>query len=144
MRIGGGSARDAPKHLLGTAAWAAILSGLPSTLYALALGRDPMEATVAAGSIVLPREQRAERLLAAAIPVHLGLSAAWTLVLASVLPRRNPMIEGTVAGLAIAALDLGLIGPRFPRIRDLDMLPQLADHVAFGIIVSARLARREV
>ena len=42
--------------------------------------------------------------------------------------------RGALAGLAIAALDLGLVGRRFPRIAALPLLPQLADHAAFGAI----------
>ena len=48
---------------------------------------------------------------------------------------------GALAGLAIAALDLGLVGRRFPRIRALPLVPQLADHAAFGAI-AARLLQR--
>ena len=121
---------------------AALLSGLPSTAYAVLLQCDPLEATVAAGSILLPRERRRIRLLAAAIPVHFALSAVWTVGIAVVLPRRNPLAEGTLAGLIIAALDLGVIGSRFPRIRALKTGPQIADHVAFGIIAAAELARQ--
>jgi hypothetical protein len=122
---------------------AALLSGLPSTAYAILRKRDPLEATVAAGSILLPREQRRGRLLMAAIPVHLTLSAAWTVAIAVVLPRRNPLAEGTLAGIVIAALDLGVIGRRFPRIGALQTGPQIADHMAFGIIAAAELTRHE-
>ena len=52
-------------RVLRAAAWAAALSGIPSTAHALATGRDPLEAAYAAGTIVLPRETRPERLLAA-------------------------------------------------------------------------------
>ena len=120
------------------AACAAALSGLPSTVHALATGRDPLEAALAAGSIVLPGETRPGRLLAAAVPVHLGLSLGWTIVLdrAGVRGAR----AGAVAGLAIGALDLGVVGRRFPRIRALPLLPQLADHAAFGGIAGILLA----
>ena len=92
--------------------------------------------------MLLPGEQDRTQLLLAAIPVHLALSVGWAWVLAYALPRRRPLVEGTLAGLAIAALDLGLIGRRFPRLRRLDPLPQVADHIAFGIITAAALARR--
>ena len=121
---------------------AALLSGLPSTAFAIFRRRDPLEASVAAGSILLPRERRRGRLLMAAIPVHLALSAVWTVAIAVVLPRRKPLAEGTLAGLAIAALDLGVIGRRFPRIAALQTGPQIADHIAFGIIAAAGLARQ--
>ena len=126
---------------LRAAAWAAALSGIPSTVHALATGRDPLEAALAAGTVLLPRETRRLPLLLAAAPLHLALSLGWTLVLehAGVRGARR----GAVAGLAIAALDLGLIGRRFPRVRALPLLPQLADHAAFGAIAGAVLDRRD-
>ena len=120
---------------------AALLSGLPSTIHALIVKGDPFEATAAAGSILLPREARRSRLVVAAIPVHLGLSITWAAAMTAVLPRRNPTLEGTVAGLVIAAIDLGIIGPQFPRIRALRPLPQIADHIAFGVLVATTLGR---
>jgi hypothetical protein len=51
-------------------------------------------------------------------------------------------VWGALAGLGIAALDLGLIGRRFPRVRALPQLPQVADHVAYGATVGAVLALR--
>jgi hypothetical protein len=121
---------------------AAAVSGAPSTLWALAAGDDPLEATVAAGSLVLPGETRRGRLAAAAVPVHLALSLSWGLVLARLLPRRRTIAAGALAGLAIAALDLGVVGRRFPRVRSLPIRPQLADHVAYGATVGLVLARR--
>jgi len=118
------------------AAWAALLSGAPSTLHALATGRDPLAATVAAGSILLPRETSRTRLVAAAVPVHLAASLGWTIVFdrAGVRTAR----AGALAGLAVAALDLGVAGSAFPRVRALPLVPQLADHALFGA-VAARL-----
>jgi hypothetical protein len=127
---------------LAAAVPATVLSGIPSTIHALITNRDPLEASVAAGSILLPHENSRTRLLAAAIPVHLGLSALWGLALAAILPRRKPLLEGTLAGVVIATLDLGVIGRHYPRIRALAALPQLADHVAFGVVAAVSLARR--
>jgi hypothetical protein len=127
---------------LAAGAVAAVLSGIPSTVHALATGRDPLEATLAAGSVVLPEETRPERLLAAAVPVHLALSLGWGVVLARVLPRRPSTAQGALAGLAIAALDLGVVGRRFPRVRALPLGGQLADHAAYGAVVAAVLRRR--
>lgn len=121
---------------------AAITSGAPSTAHALATGRDPLEATLAAGSILLPREHRRVRLAAAALPVHLAVSLGWAVVLARVLPRRPSLTSGAVAGLAIAALDLGLLGRRFERVRALPLAPQLADHALYGASVALVLRRR--
>ena len=123
-------------RVIRAAVWAAALSGAPSTLHALATGRDPLAASLAAGSVLLPSETDRARLLAAAVPVHLGVSLAWTLVLdrAGIRTARG----GAVAGLAIAALDLGVLGRRYPRVRALPLGPQVADHAAFGAI-AARL-----
>ena len=125
-------------HVLRAAAWAAALSGIPSTVHALATGRDPLEALYAAGTVLLPRETRHLRLAAAAVPVHLALSVGWTVILDRAGARSPGW--GAVAGLAIGALDLGVVGRRFPRIRALPLLPQLLDHAAFGA-VAGRLLR---
>jgi hypothetical protein len=121
---------------------AALLSGAPSTLHALATGTSPWEATLAAGTLLAPRARRPFVLLLAAVPAHVALSLGWALLLARVLPRRHTIAWATVAGLAIAALDLGVVGRRFPRIRALPLLPQVLDHVAFGATVGAVLSAR--
>lgn len=126
-------------RVLRAALTAAALSGIPSTAHALATGRNPLEATYAAGSIVLPGETRPGRLVAAAVPVHLALSLGWTVVLDRAGARGT--LRGALAGLGIAALDLGLVGRRFARVRALPLGPQVADHVAFGAI-AGRLLRR--
>lgn len=66
---------------------AGLVSGAPSTVYSVAAGRDPLEATLAAGSMILPHEHRRGRLVAAAVPVHFLLSALWGEVLAALLPQ---------------------------------------------------------
>jgi len=121
---------------------AAVVSGIPSTVYAVATGGDPLEATSAAGSLLLPGEQRAVPLFLAAGAVHLTVSLGWALVLARVLPRRHTAAWGAAAGLGIAALDLGIVGRRLPRIRELPLGPQLVDHALYGAVVGAVLARR--
>ena len=68
-------------RLLRAAAWAAALSGIPSTAHALATGRDPLEAAYAAGTIVLRGEAEPARLLAAGVTVHLAISLGWTVAL---------------------------------------------------------------
>jgi len=118
---------------------AAALSGIPSTVHALATGRDPLEAVLAAGSILVPQGTSRAKLVAAAVPVHLALSLAWTLAIDRA--RIRTARGGALAGLAIAALDLGLTGSRFPRVRALPLGPQLADHAAFGAIAGLVLGR---
>lgn len=128
-------------RVLRAAAYAAALSGIPSTLHALATGRDPLEAAVAAGSVLLPRETSRAKLVAAAVPVHLALALGWTLALdrAGVRTARG----GALAGLAIGALDLGVAACAFPRVSALPLGPQLADHAAFGAVVGFLIGRRE-
>jgi hypothetical protein len=46
--------------------------------------------------------------------------------------------------LAIAAADLGTVGRRRPAIAALPLLPQVADHVVFGVIAAGVLAGRSV
>lgn len=121
---------------------AALVSGAPSTLHALATRSNPLEATLAAGTLLLPRERRTLPLVLAATAVHVALSLGWALVLAATLPRRHTTAWAALAGLGIAALDLGVVGRRLPRIRALAQGPQWLDHVAFGATVGAVLSRR--
>lgn len=95
-----------------------------------------LEATEAAGTILLPDETRRSRLLPAAAGVHLALSLLWAQVLAMSLPRRHQVLWGAAAGLGIGTLDLLVLGRRWSKIGELPVLPQLADHVAFGAIVA--------
>jgi hypothetical protein len=117
-----------------------IVGGVPSTVSALVRDDDPLEPTLAVGSMLLPNEERPARPVAAAVPVHLGVSVFWGLVLDLVLPRRGAIAWGASAGLAIAALDL-VVGRRFVRIRKLPFAPQLADHVLYGATVGYVLSR---
>ena len=121
---------------------AAVASGVPSTAVALARGEDVLEGALAAGSILLPRARARLPLLAAATAVHLSLSLGWAAVLARALPAGRERRWSPAAGLAIAALDLGVIGRRLPRIRALRTGPQVADHLAYAGAVEYVLARR--
>ena len=116
---------------------AAIVSGLPSTAHAVVSGRNPLEATRAAGSLLVGEEASTAARLAAALPVHFALSWLWGGVLERLLPRRNRVLWGAAGGLCIAALDLGVVGRRSPAIEQLPLVPQLADHAVFGAVVGA-------
>lgn len=122
---------------------AGVLSGAPSTLHAVVTGGDPLAATVAAGSILLRGETRRGRLMAAAVPVHFGLSVAWGVVLGALLPPRRTVGYGLLAGAAIAAADLGVVGRRLPMIRALPVAPQVLDHLAYGAVAGWLLAGRQ-
>jgi len=129
------------RHVIAAGAAGAALSGVPSTVVTLARGEDVLAGARAAGAIVLPRAG-ARMQLAAAVPVHLALSFGWAAVLAAALPPRREPLYGALAGLAIAALDLGVIGRRIPAIRALPQGRQWADHVAFGLAVGVILRTR--
>jgi hypothetical protein len=130
-----------PDPLLAGLAGAAC-SGLPSTAWSLVRGDDVLDGGRAAGAMLLPRERRTPVLLAAAVPVHLALSLGWAVVLDLTVPRGRELEGGVLGGLAIAALDLAVIGRRLPRIRRLPQGRQWADHVAYGLTVGAVLAWR--
>jgi hypothetical protein len=134
--------RDFAADALAAGLAGAALAGIPSTAWSLVRGDDVLEGARAAGGLLLPRERRTVVLLAAAAPVHLALSLGWAAVLTAALPRRAAPAWGLVAGLGIAALDLGVIGRRVPAIRELPQGRQWADHVAYGLAVGVALRLR--
>jgi hypothetical protein len=119
-----------------------VVGGVPSTVWALVGRGDPLGAAVAAGRLLLPGERRRGVLLIAALPVHFGISAAWGVVLARVLPGRRTVWWGVVAGLVIAAVDLRVPGRRAEAVRELSVLPQVVDHLVYGGVVGIYLRRR--
>jgi hypothetical protein len=92
--------------------------------------------------LLLPDETRVGPLLVAALPVHLGISAGWGVVLARVLPSRGTVFWGAVGGGVIAAVDLRMPGRRAAAVRALSVFPQVVDHVVFGAVVGLYLRRR--
>lgn len=137
-----------PRAILLAGAVAGVLSGAPSTVHALFTGRDPLAAARAAGNLLLPADAAPGALLIAGGLAHGVVSLGWATVLAMAVRRTSrPVAVGLAAGAAIAALDLGLLahgpaGRRWPLIRALPVGPQIADHLAFGAIAGAVLARR--
>lgn len=127
---------------------ASVVSGAPSTLHALVTGRSPIESVYAAGTL-LPSMRASGGSYAPdaridavrGLVAHGMLSLGWGALLGLGLPRRHPVLGGAAAGLAIAALDLGVVGRHLPRIRALPAGPQVADHVAFGAVVGLVLSR---
>jgi hypothetical protein len=76
--------------------------------------------------------------LARGLVAHAGVTAVWSAVLT--LTGTRTARGGAVAGLAIAALDLGLIASRrYPAVRALPQVPQILDHVAFGVATALTL-----
>jgi len=127
---------------------AGALSGVPSTVLALVTRRDPLAAARAAGNLLLPDDADPGRLLLAGGLAHVVLSFGWGTVLAMAVRRTSmsPVALGLAGGAGIAAVDLGFlahgrIGRRWPLIQALPVVPQVADHLAFGAIAGAVLRR---
>ena len=121
---------------------AAAFSGVPSTAWAIVRGRDPLGAARAAGTLVPGCRRRPN--LVGGVAAHLVISAVWTIAFAFVAGRRRQdwsAASGAAAGLAIAALDLGVVGRRYPAIAALPVGPQLADHAAFGALLGGAMRR---
>jgi hypothetical protein len=131
--------RRRPADVVAAGLAGAVVSGLPSTLYTLLRREDPLEGGRAVGRVLLPREERTLVLLAAGAPVHLALSLGWAGVLGAVLPERGEPALATLGGLAIAGLDLVVLGRFFKPIAALPQGRQWADHVAFGLSVGVVL-----
>ena len=124
----------------GAVAWA--LSGIPSTVHALVRGVSPLQAVRAAGTLALSPHASPNALAVAGVAVHTGLSLGWATLFALALPVHRTVPVAVAAGLAVAALDLGSVGRRYPHIRALPSLPQISDHLAFGALVGAVVSRR--
>lgn len=119
---------------------AAVVSGIPSTVYALLAGDDVWAATRAAGTLLPGRRNRPG--VAAGLIAHVAVSAFWTCVLAAATSRhRLGAGGGAAAGLAIAALDLGIAARAYPAVRALPHGPQILDHLVFGAVTGALLDR---
>ena len=116
---------------------AGALSGILSTVHALVTGRDPLEATRAAGTIVF-HDHDDRGLLVAGGLVHGVLTVAWTAVARPLVAgRRHRVAYGAALGLLIGSVDLAIAEWRYPRVAQLPTLAQLADHAAFGALVGA-------
>jgi hypothetical protein len=123
-------------------AWlaATVLSGAPSTLWALHTGGDVGEATWAAGAMLLAPDSPRPWLFAAAALAHGAVSAFWTLVAGLLLPRRRPAGWALVMAAAIGLLDLRVIAPAFfPSVAALAFWPQMADHLMWGACLGVSL-----
>lgn len=135
--------RFRPRDLLYAWLVATVFSGLPSTLHALATGADPLEATRAAGAMLLPADAGTAALVGAAALVHPAVSLFWTLVFGWLLPRRHVALWAVAGSAAVALLDLQVIAPlAFPAVAALPFWPQFADHLAWGALLGGTLQVR--
>jgi hypothetical protein len=130
------------RNIVVAGAVASTLSGGPSTAWAVVTGGEILAATRAAGTLLPGRRDRPG--IVAGGVAHFVVSAAWTAALGAVARRRRFGIAGgALAGLVIAAIDVGMIGRRYPAIRSLPQAPQWADNVAFGALFGYVLSRLE-
>jgi len=128
-------------RIVAAGAVAAAISGVPSTIWALLTGGDPLAAARAAGTLVPGR--RARPGLVAGAVAHVAVSTVWTAALGLTAQRvRVGAISGAAVGLGIAVLDLEVVGRRYPAIAVLPRPPQWADHVAFGALLGTMLRPR--
>jgi hypothetical protein len=120
-----------------------LFGGAPSTIYALLTDADPLEATRAAGAMLVPLNSPPLRLFAAAVLVHSAVSAFWTLLFAFMLPRRRIALWAVVGSAGVAFLDLMIIAPLFfPSVAALAFWPQFADHLMWGACLGLTLYLR--
>lgn len=120
---------------------AAVGSGAPSTVWTVLRHGDVLASSRAAGTLLPGRRRRPS--LFGGLVAHGVISAWWTGALGLAARRHRPgPAEAVAAGLAIAALDLGVIGRRYPAIAALAPGPQVADHLAFTGLFVAALRRR--
>ena len=68
---------------------------------------------------------------------HFAISVVVGETFGRVLPTRHSRRWGAAAGAGVGIVGVGIIGRRYPSIRELPFGPQLADNVAFGIIFAA-------
>ncbi|WP_410622383.1 hypothetical protein [Amycolatopsis sp. cmx-8-4] len=117
---------------------AAVVSGVPSTAHAVLTRGDVLAATRAAGTLLPGRRDRPG--VAAGLVAHIGISSLWTVVLSCAVRRHElGVTRGAVAGLAIAALDLGIAARAYPAVRTLPRVPQVLDHLVFGAVLAGLL-----
>lgn len=135
--------RDPLPDLVLAWAIATAFSGAPSTLHALATGADPLEATFAAGAMLLPAETDPATLFAAAALVHATVSAFWSVVFGYALRGERVVAPAIVGSALVALVDLRVIAPAaFPPVAALAFWPQFADHLMWGACLGVTLAWR--
>ncbi|HEY1445475.1 MAG TPA: hypothetical protein VGF51_11310 [Acidimicrobiales bacterium] len=128
--------RRSQRRILEATIAASLLSAAPSGLGAVhrdgvrGMWRYGLRATRSIGTLVPPGRPN---LILGAV-THFGISAAFGQALGRCLPHRQSALWGAAGGAAMGLVGVGVIGRRFPAIRDLPFGLQLADNVAFGVI----------
>ncbi len=116
-------------------------SMVPSAVQARVTGGRWWASEMAAGNLVLHASASPQRLVGIGTAVRSAVALNWGLVLSRWLDRRHPVLHGAGAGLALFAFQYLLVGRRRPLVRDLPAWPQVADHLVYGTVAGAVLAR---
>jgi hypothetical protein len=70
--------------------------------------------------------------------VHVVISVGAAEVLGFLLPRERSVAWGALGGLLLGVINLGVIAPRlYPLVAELELAPQIADNIAFGVVFAA-------
>jgi hypothetical protein len=124
------------RRVLEATAVASILAGAPSLI--TAFSRDGiggawhygLRATRAVGALIPPGRPN----LLTGVAGHFAISTAAGEVFGLFLPQRHSVAWGAAGGAVMGLVNVGLIGRRFPAIRELPFGRQVADNIAFGVI----------
>lgn len=65
---------------------------------------------------------------------HFAISAVVGAAFGRLLPARRSLLWAAAGGAVVGIVGAGIIGRRYPGIRDLPLGPQVADNIAFGVI----------
>ncbi|MGN6722178.1 MAG: hypothetical protein ACTHJM_06160 [Marmoricola sp.] len=127
--------RRSTRRIVEATACAAIVGGVPSTVYAgvkgggvAAAAEYGVDATARIGVLLPPFRPGLVR----GVIAHLAISMLAGSAMARLLPLRRSRVWGTAAGAAMGWCNLVVIGRRIPAIAEVPLVPGLADNLAFG------------
>jgi len=112
-----------------------LLSSIPSTIYYRVTSQNILEPFLSIGLIFIDLSHFYLLILISAA-LHFLISLFWSMVLKFIIPNKKQLLFGMFTGIAIALIDLIIIGSHIPGIANLEFFPLLADHVLWGIIVT--------
>jgi hypothetical protein len=131
------SHRRPQRRILEAAAAGSVLSGAPSVSVAAFRGspRAAVAYTLKATRAVGTMAPSGRPGLIRGSVIHAAISVAAAELLAVTVPRRRSAAWGTLGGLVLGLVNMGIIAPRwFPALTELELGPQIADNVAFGLV----------
>jgi hypothetical protein len=112
-------------------------------VYAFLTHRDVLEATRAAGAMLIRPDAPLAALIAAAALVHAVVSFFWASVLRFLLPPCHIAVWAMAWSAGVALLDLRVIAPIFfGSVASLPFWPQFADHLMWGACLGVTLQLR--